>query len=103
MVATADTAALGGLAEGAGLLSEAGPAIDEANASHIFRDAAGHLAEDTAENRALLEGAVKPGNYVETRPSGAQVYRETLPDGQQVWVEVYDGKISNGGINAIPR
>jgi hypothetical protein len=39
--------------------------IAEGTADHIFRDAAGHLAEDTPENRAVIEGVVKPGNYVE--------------------------------------
>ena len=99
----ADISILGAGAEAAGILGESGPEIDEANADHIFRDAPGHLAEDTAENRAILEDAVKPGNYVETRPSGVLVYREELPNGEQVWVNLRNGKITNGGVNETPR
>lgn len=74
--------------------------------SHIFRDAPGHLARDTAANRSLLQGAVRPENLVGTRGPGGSisVYRELLPDGRQVWVDVRKGaEITNGGINAVPR
>ncbi|WP_231381745.1 hypothetical protein, partial [Rhodanobacter sp. OR87] len=74
--------------------------------SHIFRNARGHFAEDTAENRALLQGAVKSDNFVGTRGPGGSisVYRETLPDGRQVWVEVRNGtQITNGGVNEVPK
>jgi RHS repeat-associated protein len=77
--------------------------IAENSASHIFRDALGHLAEDTPENRALIESAVKSGNYVETKYPGVDVYRETLPNGTQVWAEVKGGSITNGGVNTTPR
>ncbi len=80
-----------------------GTEIGEGQAGHIFRDAPGHFAEDTPGNRELLEDAVKPENHVETRPPGVDVYRETLPSGEQIWVEVYDGKITNGGVNETPR
>ena len=76
------------------------------NTSHIFRVAAGHLAKDTAENRALLEGAIKAGNLVGRRGPGGSisVYRELLADGRQVWVEVRKGiEITNGGVNDFPR
>lgn len=78
--------------------------ICEANAGHIFRDAAGHLAEDTAENRQLLtETANNQANYIYTSSTGVSSYRQILPDGRQVWAEVYDGSITNGGINDVPR
>jgi RHS repeat-associated protein len=103
-VAAADVSVVGGAVEiAAGVAGESGPEIDEANATHIFREAPGHLAEDTAENRALLEDAVTPANYAFTRPPGVSVYRESLPNGEQVWVEVYGGKITNGGVNETPR
>jgi RHS repeat-associated protein len=102
-VATADVSVLGGLAEGASRLGESGPEIAEDSAEHIFREAPGHLAEDTVENRMLLEDAVRPGNYVMTKPPGVLVYREMLPDGEQVWVEVYNGRITNGGVNEAPQ
>jgi RHS repeat-associated protein len=74
----------------------------EHNLEHIFRDSAGHFAEDTTENRALVQSAVKPGNYVRTGGGGEQLFRETLPDGTQVWAKVYDGKVTNGGLNQTP-
>jgi hypothetical protein len=94
------------------LTSRAGVAAEDAglafrsDASHIFRNAAGHIAEDTPENRALLRRAVKPENLVGTRGPGGSisVYRELLSDGRQVWVEVRRGtEITNGGINEVPR
>jgi RHS repeat-associated protein len=87
----------------AGGAEEAGGLVFRSNTSHIFRDAAGHLAEDTPANRALLRRAVEPQNIVgETRLPGTVIsrYRQLLPDGQQVWVEVRNGtEITNGGVN----
>jgi hypothetical protein len=78
--------------------------ISEDNLSHIFREAPGHLASDTAENRLLLQNAVNPDNYIGTNPiSGVSTYRQLLPSGEQVWVEVRQGIITNGGVNPIPR
>jgi len=78
--------------------------IVENNAGHIFRDATGHLAEDTTANRALLqEAANNPANYLSTDANGVVTYRQTLPDGTQVWAEVYNGQITNGGVNSVPR
>ena len=97
---------LGGISKFFGFASEDAGVAFRADTSHIFRDAPGHLAEDTAENRALLRGAVKPDNLMGTRGPGGSigVYRETLSDGRQVWVEVRDGsEITNGGVNDVPR
>jgi hypothetical protein len=75
----------------------------------MFRDAKGHVP-DTALNRALLQRtAADPKNLKSTQPAGdgsqgnVQTYQQTLPNGTQVWVEVYNGQITNGGINAVPR
>lgn len=49
---------------------------------------------------------MKPDNLIGTRGPGGSigVYRETLSDGRQVWVEVRDGsEITNGGVNDVPR
>lgn len=77
------------------------------NTSHIFRNAPGHLAEDTAENRALIKSALDPANLRQTDPlkDGTLLYRyfRILPDGTQVWAEVRNGEITNGGLNDIPR
>jgi RHS repeat-associated protein len=80
--------------------------VFRSDTSHIFRKAAGHLIEDSPENRALLQGTVKPQNLIGVRgPSGSiSVYRDLLPDGRQVWVEVRNGtEITNGGVNDVPR
>ncbi|NTW39614.1 MAG: RHS repeat-associated core domain-containing protein [Cellulomonadaceae bacterium] len=75
--------------------------------SHIFRDASGHFAEDTAGNRAIIRGALDPGNLrsTVTLPDGATLekYFKTLPDGTQAWAEVRNGEITNGGLNVVPR
>lgn len=75
--------------------------------SHIFREALGHLAEDTAENRSVISGAISPANLASTitLPDGSTLarYFQTLSDGTQVWAEVRNGIITNGGVNAVPR
>ncbi|WP_231384252.1 RHS repeat-associated core domain-containing protein [Cellulomonas sp. URHD0024] len=76
--------------------------------SHIFRDKAGHLLEDTAENRSLIQDAVSPENLrrTTTLPDGTSIarYFKELPDGTQSWAEVRNGtEITNGGLNVIPR
>jgi RHS repeat-associated protein len=69
---------------------------------HIFREAPGHLAEDTAANRALLADIVQSENLVEIDINGNQIYAKQLSDGTEVWVEVRDGMIRNGGLNETP-
>lgn len=78
------------------------------NATHVFRDAAGHFADDTAANRAIIRGAVDPANLRSTitLKDGATLskYFQTLPDGTQAWAEVRNGtEITNGGLNVTPR
>jgi RHS repeat-associated protein len=92
------------LPRGTGASEDTG-VVFRSNASHIFREATGHLAEDTPANRALLQGAVQPSNLVGVRPEGSiSVYRQLMADGRQVWVEVKDGtEITNGGVNELPR
>jgi RHS repeat-associated protein len=100
-IAPAAEAGESAAATGAGGL--AGPAF-RANTSHIFRDAPGHLLEDTATNRALLQGAIDPANVVSTNRWGITTYHQLLSDGRQVWVQVRNGEvITNGGVNAAPR
>ncbi len=88
--------------EGEAEIGADGARIAESATEHIFRDAAGHLAEDTPENRALIEGVVKSVNYVRTGGGGETLYRETLPNGTQVWAKVFEGAITNGGVNNVP-
>jgi len=55
-------------------------------------------------NRALIESVVESKNYVRTASEGDVLYRETLPDGTQAWAKVFNGAITNGGLEpgAIP-
>ena len=75
--------------------------------THIFRKATGHLARDTIGNRATIQSAVRPANLrsIETLQNGSRLERYfwTRPDGKQVWAEVRNGEITNGGVNDNPR
>ena len=78
--------------------------IDEAKVRHIFRDATGHFREDNPVNRQILiDTANRPANFVGTDRFGTDWFAETRPDGAQVWVQIRDGKITNGGLNLTPR
>jgi filamentous hemagglutinin len=78
--------------------------IDESRIDHIFRQAEGHFGEDTSINRqTLIDVASRPPNLLGTDPFGNAWYAQTLADGRQVWVQVRDGRITNGGINLTPR
>ena len=103
LLLTALTAA-GGEALVSRMFAKEATPFAEDNLAHIFRNAPGHLAEDTPANRSLLQSAVRPWNYVGTDSvSRVATYRKLLSDGRQVWVEVRNGVITNGGINAVPR
>ena len=91
-----------------GVAAEDAGAVFRSDTGHIFRNASGHLTEDTAENRALIQGAIDPANLRSTirLPDGSTLekYFQDLPDGTQAWVEVRNGtEITNGGVNATPR
>jgi hypothetical protein len=71
---------------------------------HIFRNASGHFVTDTPENRAILEDvANERSNYQGVDEFGSSVYTKTVEAGRQIWVEVRNGEIRNGGINETPR
>lgn len=79
------------------------PHIYEKNASHIFRDAPGHLSCDSPENRQLLISTVTPDNYLGEDKWGNQWYARTQDDGSEVWVETRNGtEIRDGGVNPTP-
>ena len=80
------------------------PTISERDVIHIFRDAPGHLPEDTPENRELLiNTASNPNNYLGSDQYGNEWYGETRPDGTQAWTRVRNRRIINGGVNPTPR
>ena len=79
-------------------------AIDERRVGHIFRDAAGHFREDTPGNRrVLIEVARRESNFLGTDRFDNHWFAELRDDGTQLWTRVRDGKITNGGINSVPR
>lgn len=74
------------------------------NARHIFRNKAGHLPDDTSENRQLfIETVMEPSNYLGTDKYATEWYTKTLPTGEQIWVQVRKGEIRNAGINPTPK
>ena len=78
--------------------------IHEPSAGHIFRNAPGHLVNDTPANRQLLvDTASNPSNLLGTDRFGNNWYAQTRPDGSQVWVSARNGEIRNGGVNPTPR
>jgi filamentous hemagglutinin len=78
--------------------------IDKTRAPHIFRVAEGHFAEDTPVSRqALLDAVNNPANLVGRDRFGNAWFTQSLADGTQVWAQVRDGKITNGGVNRRPR
>ena len=78
--------------------------ISEQNVAHIFRNAEGHFVKDTVQNRALLEHvANKQKNFLGVDKYGNEWYAEVMDDGRQVWVQVRNGEIRNGGVNNPPK
>jgi len=77
--------------------------IAEDNAGHIFREAEGHLADTPANRKLLTDTASKAENYLGKDNWGNHWYAETRPDGSQVWAQVRNGQIRNGGLNSTVR
>ena len=69
---------------------------------HIFRQRAGHFAQDTAAARELIQATVTEANFVGLSSKGSQVYARLLDAGAQIWVHVYNGTIRDGGRNDVP-
>ena len=70
--------------------------------NHIFRDAAGHMTQDTPANRQVLIDTVSPDNLVKVTEKGVEFYARLLGNGTEAWAEVYKNVISNGGVNQTP-
>lgn len=70
---------------------------------HILADRPGHLPDTPRNRQTLVEVANDSDCYVGKSSSGLDWYEKIEPDGSQIWVKVYNGTISDGGINYIPR
>jgi len=80
-----------------------GVTLSDKRASHIFRDAPGHL-KDTPGNRQLLKDVANdPGARLGTDRFGNRWSARTNPDGTQTWAQTRNGEIINGGVNQTPR
>ena len=82
---------------------------------HIFRDAPGHINPTTVaaqsryirlfENVANNTKNFNPNvltNY-QRAAGGFQGFSQTFRNGQQIWVQTFNGKIINAGVNIIPK
>ncbi|GER88987.1 hypothetical protein KDW_31490 [Dictyobacter vulcani] len=73
-------------------------------AGHIFRDADGHLLNDTVENRKMFEDATNDAaNYLGPDARGNEWYAKIIEGGKQVWVSARNNVIRNAGVNDIPH
>ena len=71
---------------------------------HIFKNKTGHLLDTPENRRLLLELASDLKNYFEHPDSRGNMWCEKiLDDGTQLWAEVRNGKIRNGGLNISPK
>jgi hypothetical protein len=77
------------------------PRIDESKVGHIFRVSDGHFPIDTIVN--LLRVAGNPANRLGVDRFGVVWAAQTMRDGSQVWVQIWDGCIVNGGVNSTSR
>ena len=78
--------------------------ISENDLPHIFRNRSGHFAENTEANRKLLlDIASDPNNFLGQCERESLWYAKTQKNGTQVWAEVRNGRIRNGGFNETPK
>jgi hypothetical protein len=61
------------------------------------------LLPDTLENRQLVYDLIMhQENFLEKGPWGEEFYARLLPDGRQLWAEVYGGELRCAGIRRTP-
>ena len=77
--------------------------IPDSRVPHIFRQAPGHLPDTPANRQLLTDVALNPRNFLGTDRYDNLWYAQTQPNGNQIWVQVRNGQIMNGGLNPVPR
>jgi hypothetical protein len=86
-----------------GDLSDVDVKYRDDNKYHIFKDRPGHLI-DNIENRERIRNLVKnPTKFFGDDNHNNWWYAEILPDGTQLWGETRGDKITNCGLNKIPK
>jgi hypothetical protein len=79
------------------------PTHNVSQMGHIFRKKDGHLLPGP-ESRSLLRGLVRDAkNFVLRDDFGRDWYAKVLENGSQLWAEVKNGYITNGGINEVAK
>jgi len=91
------------LNEGEALPSPASFPTNPSQLQHIFRDAPGHYAEDTPENRAQIQMAINQADFSHVDQFGNSIYGGLNSNGTQTWVSVQGGTIQNAGVNPTPQ
>ena len=76
--------------------------IAEGRGGHIFRDAPGHLPNNQASRDTVLNVANDARNLLGSDRFGNSWYASNSGQGQ-VWVQVRNNEVVNGGVNAVPR
>ena len=75
---------------------------------HIFKATLGHVKPSTLSSqmrflRLFQKVASNPDNLVQSlkmaADAGVQTFRQTFRSGRQVWVQVRNGRIFEGGVN----
>ena len=76
---------------------------NNAQIKHIFNNRIGHLPDTPANRQLLINTAGNPNNILGIDRWGTKWFASTQRDGTQVWVQVRNGTIQNGGVNSPPK
>ncbi len=76
--------------------------IAEGRVDHIFRNESGHLPNNQASRETVLNVANDARNLLGSDRFGNSWYASNSGQGQ-VWAQVRNNEVVNGGVNAVPR